>query len=227
MSRRAAGPVAVLVGAVLVGAVLLAGCAAPPTATPAAFRTPVTRSVVPLAASPQAPEVVQVPAAAPAAGPLRAVDRLEQSPPAQLQVPAIGVRTDRIVALAPDAGGVLTAPDDAATTGWFTRGPTPGAAGPAVIAGHVGVAGSAGPFARLGEVAVGDEVSVLRADGTDAVFTVYRVERVARGAFPAGEVYGDTAGPELRLITFGGVFDRGDGPYPDNVVVWARLAGVR
>lgn len=222
MSRRAAGPVAVLVGAVLV-----AGCTAPPTAVPAAFHTPVTRSVVPLAASPQAPDVVPVPAAPPAAGPLRAVDRLEQSPPAQLQVPAIGVRTDRIDALAPDAGGVLTAPDDAATTGWFTRGPTPGAAGPAVIAGHVGVAGTAGPFARLGELTAGDEVSVRRADGTDAVFTVYRVERVAREAFPAGEVYGDTPGPELRLITFGGVFDRGDGPYPDNVVVWARLAGVR
>ncbi|MBW0116719.1 sortase domain-containing protein [Pseudonocardia abyssalis] len=213
--------------AALVGCAVLAGCTAPPAVAPAAFRTPVTRSVVPLAATPQAPEVVPAPAAAPAVPPLRAVDRLEQSPPAGLDVPAIGVSTDRIAALAPDAGGVLAVPADAATTGWFTRGPTPGADGPAVIAGHVGMGGSAGPFARLAEVAVGDEITVRRTDGTDAVFTVYRVERVTREAFSSDEVYGDTGGPELRLITFGGVFDRGDGPYPDNVVVWARLAGVR
>ncbi|GAA3219408.1 hypothetical protein GCM10017691_02800 [Pseudonocardia petroleophila] len=212
----------------LVGCAVLAGCSAPPAVTPASFRTPVTRSVVPLAATPQAPEVVPAPvAAAPAVPPLRPVDRLEQSPPAALDVPAIGVSTDRIAALAPDAGGVLAAPPDAATTGWFTRGPTPGAEGPAVIAGHVGVGGSTGPFARLADVAAGDEVTVHRADGTAAVFTVYRVERLTREAFSADDVYGDTGGPELRLITFGGVFDRGDGPYPDNVVVWARLAGVR
>ncbi|QJY45270.1 sortase domain-bontaining protein [Pseudonocardia broussonetiae] len=213
--------------AALVGGLLLAGCAAPLAVSPAAFSTPVSRSVVPLAATPQAPALVPVPEAAPAVPPLRPVDRLVQSPPAELAVPAIGVRTDRIDPLSPDAGGVLAATPEPATTGWFTGGPTPGADGPAVIAGHVGMGGAAGPFAHLAEVVAGDEVSVRRADGTDAVFTVYRVERVAREAFRAAEVYGDTAGPELRLITFGGVFDRGAGPYPDNVVVWARLAGVR
>lgn len=213
-----------------VGALLLAGCVTPSAVAPAALGTPLTvRSAVPLAASPQAPELVPEPVAAaePVAAPLRPVDRLEQSSPAELAVPAIGVRTDRITALAPDAGGVLQSPPDAATVGWFTGGPTPGGDGPAVIAAHVEVGGTPGPFSRLDALVPGDEVTVVRADGTDAVFTVYRVERFAPGAFPAGDVYGDTAGPELRLITLGGVFDRGTGPHADNVVAFARLAGVR
>lgn len=207
---------------------LLAGCATPTAVAPAAFHTPVTRAV-PLAATPQAPELVPAPVAAsvPEAAPPRPVDRLEQSAPVQLAVPAIGLRTDRIVPLAPDAGGVLQAPPDVATVGWSTRGPTPGGDGPAVIAAHVDVDGTPGPFSRLDALTAGDEVTVDRADGTDAVFAVYRVERFAQGTFPADEVYGDTAGPELRLVTFGGVFDRGAGPHPDNVVAFARLVGVR
>lgn len=219
-----------LLAAATAAGVLLGGCATPSAAAPAALGSPVAEgSVVPLAASPQAPELVPEPVAAagPAAAPLRPVDRLEQSAPAELAVPALGVRTDRITALAPDAGGVLQAPPDAATVGWFTRGPTPGGDGPAVLAAHVGIGGVPGPFARLDALVPGDEVTVVRADGTDAVFTVYRVQRFAPGTFPAGDVYGDTAGPELRLITFGGVFDRGTGPHVDNVVAFARLAGVR
>jgi hypothetical protein len=209
---------------------LLAGCATPVAVAPAVFSTPVTHdTAVPLGATPQAPELVPAPVAAsiPVAAPLRAVDRLEQSAPRELAIPAIGVRTDRIVALAPDAGGVLQAPPDAAAVGWFTRGPTPGGDGPAVIAAHVDVDGTPGPFSRLDALVAGDEVTVGRADGTAAVFTVHRVERFAPGTFPAGDVYGDTAGPELRLITFGGVFDRGTGPHADNVVAFARLVGVR
>ena len=37
------------------------------------------------------------------------------------------------------------------------------------------------------------------------------------------EVYGDTAGPELRLITCGGDFDDAARSYRDNTVVFARL----
>ena len=41
--------------------------------------------------------------------------------------------------------------------------------------------------------------------------------------FPTLEVYGNTDGPELRLITCGGEFDRGTGHYVDNTVVYASL----
>jgi hypothetical protein len=64
---------------------------------------------------------------------------------------------------------------------------------------------------------------VRRRDGTSAVFTAYSVDRYDKSAFPIEQVYGDTDGAELRLITCGGDFDRGSGQYRDNVVVYARL----
>ncbi len=54
------------------------------------------------------------------------------------------------------------------------------------------------------------------------MFDVYRVERYAKSEFPTERVYGDTADPELRLITCGGALDR-SGQYQDNVVAYARL----
>ncbi|MDQ4130605.1 MAG: class F sortase, partial [Actinomycetota bacterium] len=47
-------------------------------------------------------------------------------------------------------------------------------------------------------------------------------ERVAKEAFPTARVYGNTPGPELRLITCGGVFDSTSGHYRDNVIVYAK-----
>jgi hypothetical protein len=38
---------------------------------------------------------------------------------------------------------------------------------------------------------------------------------------PTALVYGDTAGPALRLVTCGGSFDRASGHYRDNVIVFA------
>ena len=71
---------------------------------------------------------------------------------------------------------------------------------------------------------VGDSVAVTRSDGTSVRFTTYRVARFSKSAFPTDEVYGNTEGPELRLVTCGGDFDRAAHSYRDNVVVFARLA---
>ena len=54
-------------------------------------------------------------------------------------------------------------------------------------------------------------------------FTVTRVARYAKGAFPTAEVYGPTPDAELRLITCGGAFDRAARSYRDNLVVYAAL----
>jgi sortase (surface protein transpeptidase) len=141
-------------------------------------------------------------------------------------VPAIGVATGPLLALAIDAAGALEVPPDAATAGWFTLGPTPGVRGPAVIAAHVDYAGTPGVFHRLHDLAPGDQVTVTRADGTEAVFDTYRVDRYAKSEFPTERVYGDTDEPELRLITCGGAFDTRSGQYRDNVVAYARLVRV-
>ena len=52
-------------------------------------------------------------------------------------------------------------------------------------------------------------------------FAVTRVEQYPKDAFPTAAVYGPVPGPELRLITCGGTFDRQAGSYRDNIVVYA------
>jgi nucleoid-associated protein YgaU len=198
---------------------LLAGCGsgARPEVPAAA---PATVSIAPPAAAPAAVPASRTAPAAPVAA-------LAPSTPVGLVVPAIGVHTGPLLDLGIDAHGALEVPPDAATAGWFTLGPTPGAPGPAVIAAHVDYAGVPGVFFRLRDLVPGDEVAVRRADGTEAVFTTYRVDRYDKSSFPTERVYGDTAGSELRLITCGGAFDHGSGQYRDNVVAYARLLKTR
>jgi hypothetical protein len=144
------------------------------------------------------------------------------STPKTLEVPSIGVRTTDLVHLGLTPAGKMEVPADAVTAGWYGLGPVPGEPGPAVIAAHVNYKKVNGVFARLHEVAVGDTVTVTRADGGVVAFTAYRVERYAKAAFPTQDVYGNTAGPELRLVTCGGDFDQATGHYRDNIVVFAR-----
>jgi hypothetical protein len=92
-----------------------------------------------------------------------------------------------------------------------------------VLTGHVDSREGPAVFFRLRDIAVGDPVSVVRADGTTLRFTVTRVARYPKNAFPTAEVYSPTAGPELRLITCGGDFDRGARSYLDDVVLYAAL----
>jgi hypothetical protein len=143
--------------------------------------------------------------------------------PTSVTVPSVGIDS-RLVPLTVDASGTLDPPADTATAGWFAQGPAPGAVGPAVLTGHVDSRQGPGAFFRLSAVAPGSDVLVGRTDGTIARFTVIRVDRYPKDAFPTAQVYGPTPGPELRLITCGGPFDRTARSYEQNVVVYARLA---
>jgi sortase (surface protein transpeptidase) len=99
----------------------------------------------------------------------------------------------------------------------------PGRQGPTVIIGHVDSA-AAGPsvFYALGRLHPGDRADVVRADGVTVSYAVTAVAAYPKDAFPTEQVYGPTPGPELRLITCGGSFDRSAGSYRDNTVVFAR-----
>jgi hypothetical protein len=143
--------------------------------------------------------------------------------PVRLTVPSVGVDTG-LTRLGADAAGRLVLPDDFAVAGWFAAGPAPGTIGPAVLAGHVDSVHGPAVFHRLGEVPVESEVLVGREDGTTARFTVTQVQQYPKDAFSTAEVYGPTAGAELRLITCGGAFDRTQRSYVDKVVVYAHLA---
>ena len=139
--------------------------------------------------------------------------------PTRLRIPAAGIDAP-LAGIGLDAHGLLRPPADLATAGWFGEGPSPGEPGPAVIAGHVDGAHAPAVFFRLREVAPGDPVLITRADGSTVRFTVTRIARYAKAAFPTEEVYGPTPDAQLRLITCGGAFDRSAHSYRDNLVVY-------
>lgn len=161
--------------------------------------------------------------AAPAATPVD-VQPVQVAEPVGLDIGGIGVHVGRISKLTLDSQGGLEIPADAATVGWYPLGPAPGEVGPAILTGHVNYDGTAGVFARLHELKPGSRVTVPRADGTTAEFTVFAVDEYPKDAFPTAAVYGDTTEPVLRLITCGGDLDASAHSYRDNIVVSARLA---
>lgn len=143
--------------------------------------------------------------------------------PTAIEIPSIGVRSE-LSLLRLDESGAIEAPRDFDVAGWFSLGPQPGQPGPAVIAGHVDSRDGPAVFYRLHELAAGDEVIVRRADGTAIRFMVTGARSYPKAAFPTKSVYGPVPGPELRLITCGGEFDRSKRQYRENVVVFAVAA---
>jgi sortase (surface protein transpeptidase) len=151
---------------------------------------------------------------------------LPESDPVAVSIPKIDVQST-LVELGLDTDGAMEVPQDPALAGWFSRGPAPGALGPAVIAGHVTWDGAPAVFHRLGALRRGDRLTVTRKDGKTAVFTVSRVARFSKSQFPTRAVYGAIDHAGLRLITCGGTYDAARQRYLDNVVVFAKLEAVR
>ncbi|WP_305785705.1 class F sortase [Symbioplanes lichenis] len=151
-------------------------------------------------------------------GPLMAT-----SPPTRISIPALHVEVP-VIGLGQQSDGSMQVPTDAKTVGWYTKAPTPGALGPAVLAGHVDYKKQPGTFAHLADLTRGDTITIARKDGTIAVFTVAKTERYAKDRFPSDAVYGPINHAGLRLITCGGEFDNNAGHYRDNIVVYAVLS---
>jgi sortase (surface protein transpeptidase) len=151
---------------------------------------------------------------------------LPQSHPVAVSIPILGVRS-RLVDLRLGSDGAMEVPQNPARAGWFSGGPTPGALGPAVIAGHVTWNGAPAVFYRLSTLRPGDQVTVTRKDGRTAVFNVTGVARFSKSQFPSRAVYGPIDHAGLRLVTCGGTYDAARHRYLDNVVVFAKLEAVR
>ncbi|MFI7698871.1 class F sortase [Nonomuraea sp. NPDC049480] len=145
--------------------------------------------------------------------------------PTAVYIPSIGVSAP-LMELGLDAGGGIQNPplDSPNLAGWYRYGPVPGQRGAAVITGHLDTRSGPAVFARLKDVKRGDQVQVLRADRSVAVFVVDKVEHTPKARFPAKKVYGKLAYPGLRLVTCGGAFDRQAHSYRENTIVYAHLA---
>jgi LPXTG-site transpeptidase (sortase) family protein len=218
----------IAVGLAILGAVLVwAALARPSTPEPALAPAPTDQSMPSTSSSARQP-TPKGPTAGAHQTHLRDQTKglvLPESKPVAVSIPKIGVQST-LDELGLDKHGAMEVPQDPARAGWFTPGPSPGALGPAVIAGHVTWNGPA-VFRRLGNLRRGDQVTVTRTDGKTAVFTVTRVARFSKSQFPSGAVYGQIDYAGLRLITCGGTYDAANHSYLDNVVVFARLKAVR
>ncbi len=157
-------------------------------------------------------------------GPVAPDTALSASLPVRVEVPSIGVDA-ALMELGKQANGEIETPpgETGSPGGWYKYSPTPGQTGSAVILGHVNTTNSSeGLFYRLHELIPGQTVTVTRADGTAAVFTVDKIDVYHKATFPTVEVYRNAARPEVRLITCGG-YDPSTGAFLNNTVVYASL----
>lgn len=143
--------------------------------------------------------------------------------PVRIEIPAIDVISDLDrVDLGDD--GAITPPQRWNTAAWYRGGVRPGQRGPAVILGHVDSTTGPAVFFRLDELDEGDEIRVVRDDGSVARFAVRHSARYEKARFPGSDVYLPTSEPTLRMVTCTGEFDRDAGHYRDNLVVSADLS---
>ncbi|MFF1839851.1 class F sortase [Streptomyces sp. NPDC058231] len=148
--------------------------------------------------------------------------------PERVEIPSIGIRAP-VVARGLDAAGAIDPPPFTKphTVGWYGSGTKPGAAGAALLVGHVDTETKPAVFYGLSAARPGAKVRVVRTDGSVAEFTIDDVQVFTRKRFNALKAYGPRKDgrAELRLITCGGTFDRGSHEYDANVVVSAYLTG--
>lgn len=190
-----------------------------PTSTPteASAPTPAPTPVPTPSADPTHQATVPTRSARLADAPVTAV-----APPARLSVPAIGVDAP-IVPVGVEADGQMTVPADVGVAGWYRHGPTPGATGSAVLAGHVDSRTQGrGAFFDLDRVGVGDEVVVTDAAGDLQRWVVTGRQTIAKAELPLEEVFRRDGPARLLLITCGGSFDERSRHYRSNVVVTAE-----
>lgn len=144
--------------------------------------------------------------------------------PVAVRIPSLGVSSE-LEDLALGAEGELEAPVDYDLAGWYAEGVAPGDVGPAIIAGHVDSVTGPAVFHRIGELQRGDTIEIDTSTGETLAFTVTGSTQSAKSSFPTSEVYSNVPGPQLRLITCAGEYDRSIGHYLDNLVIFATLDG--
>ncbi len=147
---------------------------------------------------------------------------IHSTPPARLLIPSIGVDAP-VIELGLRSDGSMPSPQGPDPVAWYDFSPTPGNPGNAVFAGHRDwYTGVTGVFWRLGEVAPGDRVSVLLADGSEVDYAVKLSVLIGSNDMPVDEVVGQTDDEIITLITCEGSFDPASREYDKRRVVWAE-----
>lgn len=144
------------------------------------------------------------------------------APPVRLQVPSIRVDAP-VEPVGLDAQGRMATPSLASNVAWYKPGAVPGNVGDAVMAGHLDWTSGPAVFWYLGKVKKGDEITVVRSDGSKARFIADRTSMVPYDS-PTDALFTVDGPPSLTLITCAGSWDRQRGTYLQRLVVHATLA---
>ena len=146
------------------------------------------------------------------------------SRPVQIDIPKLDVNAP-VMRLGLAANHTVAVPplQNHNLAGWYDGSVTPGQQGTSVILGHVDSFTGISVFFYIKTLRRGNQIKVMRANGSTAIFTVDGVQKVVKTAFPTSDVYGQVKYPGLRLITCGGPFDTATRQYLDDIVVYAHL----
>ena len=145
----------------------------------------------------------------------------ERGIPTRIKIPRIQV--DAVVQEVNVAeNGEMESPSNSSDVAWFELGPRPGKTGSSVIAGHFdGKNGEDGVFKDLGILKEGDVVTVEDDKGMTSIFIVRQSK--AYGPGENEEVFGQSDGKHLNLITCDGVWDEDKKSYSKRLVVFADI----
>jgi len=99
----------------------------------------------------------------------------------------------------------MATPTDFADVAWYAPGGRPGGTGNAVFAGHVNNAlTTAGVFAHLKQVNLGDYVTVSDKDGYTIVYKITAIDQYPADEAPAASIFATEGPSQLVLITCDG-----------------------
>lgn len=150
---------------------------------------------------------------------------LEMHQGAKLIIPAIGVSAP-VEAVGRDAQGHMQVPqaNPWEGVGWYQLGVAPGQSGSAVIDGHLDrPGGTAAVFWNLHKLHAGDEVRVEDSKGHTLRFRVYKIESYEPTDAPLKQIFNDTSGTYLNLITCAGQWNPAQHQTTQRLVVYTRL----
>ncbi len=142
--------------------------------------------------------------------------------PQRLLVPAATIDA-KVETLGKDAAGRIATPTNIEDVGWYQLGPGPGEPGNAIIDGHLDWYTGPAVFWHLQDLKAGDEIRVVRSDGSSLSFLVDSTRKLATES-DASDLFTAQGEPQLTLITCAGQWDRGRQTYNERLLVHARLA---
>lgn len=181
----------VFVVLICAGAFFLAACSSITTTQEANIQEPPEQLYAGAAGSPTA-TVTPVP--------------VDEAQPVHLSVPSVGINAfiEQVGTL---ANGDMATPTQNpwVDAGWYSDGPHPGEQGSAVIDGHLDRPGGyPAVFWYLRNVHAGDPVYVTEKDGRQLRFHVTRIAYYTPQDAPLQDIFGNSSGIYLNLITCAG-----------------------